>query len=282
MQLGRYAQSCENHRRDVITVGLPVLSYAWYSFSRSRQKHLCIFSSARGQPHPCRYPKHIKEFEQRDAARRVANNLPKVSYPVYPAPVYQPYSFYLPGSYRINEFYEANWRRYPGGIFSSGGMAEQDKSHTDKYVFISNGFVDRVFKTMEWESSNLVSFLGLKHDLVQDCNTHNVAEYSLLGPIGPSTSGKPNRRRRAHSRQLRSVQASIACRAHLSLPSHPPSLPPKLHPLSAALTRGSTSFLTSWIYTRTTSSTRRWLHSRHGRAFLKLTKPVLWSSCLRS
>ena len=122
-----------------------------------------VLPSARSQPVVCRYPKHIKEFEQRDAARRVASSLPNVAYPVYPAPVYQPYAFYLPGSYRINEFYEANWRRYPGGIFSSGGMADQDKSHTDKYVFISNGFVDRVFKTAEWDPSHLVSLCYMQH-----------------------------------------------------------------------------------------------------------------------
>ncbi len=81
-----------------------------------------------------RYPKHIKEFQARDAARRAANNLPKITYPIYPASVYQPYSFYLPDSYRIDQFYTANWNRYPGGIYSSGGMADQDKSHVNKWV----------------------------------------------------------------------------------------------------------------------------------------------------
>ena len=109
-----------------------------------------------------RYPKHIKEFEARDASRRVALNLPNVSYPIYPASVYQPYSFYLPDSYRIDQFYSANWNRYPGGIYSSGGMADGDKSHNNKwapwifccwedllffrYIFISNGAVERVVK----------------------------------------------------------------------------------------------------------------------------------------
>ena len=80
-----------------------------------------------------RYSKHIREFEGRDASRRASLNLPKVSYPLYPASAYQPYSFHLPDTYRIDQFYEVNWNRYPGGIYSAGGIADGDKSHVDKY-----------------------------------------------------------------------------------------------------------------------------------------------------
>ncbi len=144
----RYMQSCENFRRDVVVLGLPVLSYAWYRVTprcqHSRHTPLPTLSSLSFlQVHSpncssitraSRYPKHIKEFEKRDADRRTALNLPNVSYPIYPSPVYQPYSFHLPNSYRISELYAANWRRYPGGIYSSGGMADQDTSHKDKCV----------------------------------------------------------------------------------------------------------------------------------------------------
>ncbi len=128
-----------------------------------------------------RYPKHIKEFEARDASRRVALNLPNVSYPIYPASVYQPYSFYLPDSYRIDQFYSANWNRYPGGIYSSGGMADGDKSHNNKwapwifccwedllffrYIFISNGAVERVVKEKDWNMQNQVMARSLMWSL---------------------------------------------------------------------------------------------------------------------
>ena len=83
---------------------------------------------------PSRYSKHIREFEGRDASRRASLNLPKVAYPLYPASAYQPYSFHLPDTYRIDQFYEVNWNRYPGGIYSAGGIGDGDKSHVDKYV----------------------------------------------------------------------------------------------------------------------------------------------------
>ncbi len=79
-----------------------------------------------------RYHKHLKEFELRDASRRVAQNLPNVSYPIYPAQAYQPYSYYLPNTYRIDQFYAANLKRYKGGIYVSGGLADGDKSHEKK------------------------------------------------------------------------------------------------------------------------------------------------------
>ena len=80
-----------------------------------------------------RYHKHLKEFELRDASRRAAQNLPNVSYPVYPAQAYQPYSYYLPNTYRIDQFYAANLKRYKGGVYVSGGLADGDKSHEKKW-----------------------------------------------------------------------------------------------------------------------------------------------------
>jgi hypothetical protein len=80
----------------------------------------------------CRYHKHLQEFEARDASRRIAQNLPNITYPVYPANAYQPYSYYLPNTYRIDQFYAANMKRYKGGLYVSGGLADGDKSHEKK------------------------------------------------------------------------------------------------------------------------------------------------------